>query len=384
MKKPVIFFSHSSNDRKVLVRIKELLNKNTDNKFNIYLSSDGQSIPFGVQWLYEIEKALEDSEVTFIFLSPNSIHSKWVSFESGYAYMLYKLKNREKTGHNRRRLVPIGIIGVDVAELGDPFNLLQGFNLQSQDGLNNILKILSDVFRDDDNTLIGEEFDAGDYEYIFSDVYDYGRSIFGEYISTIDVIQFEIVPLSGKIGLDYIRSKAQKFDLQKYNNKSLPDPYGKTKMEMDQFLFKGWEYVRYLYPDNDDEKFVASIDPVAYPIAIKFLDEVIKDLSHTSIDFKPKLTFTIRFIHDVFRISEELKIGAKLLRTDISFDSSKAEFYIFDGARFKFLDEIENNPQLILEIKYNQSSLEEFNIGKLISQLWECGILQRGRITSIG
>ncbi len=380
----MIFFSHSSRDKEVLRRIKELLNNHTDHRFDIYLSSDGQSIPFGVQWLHEIENALESSEVTFIFLSPSSLHSKWVTFESGYAYMLYKLKNREKSGNNRRRLVPIGIIGVDIAKLGDPFNLLQGFNLTSEDGLNNILKILSDVFGDDDNKLIGKKFDESDYEYIFSDVYSYGRSIFGEYISTIDVIQFEIVLLAGKIGLEYIRSKAQKFELQKFNNKSVPNPFGNTRMEMDQYLFKGWEFVRYLNLENNDEKFVASIDPLAYPIAIKFLDEVIKDVSQIGIDFKPKLTFTIRFIHNVFRLNDELKIGAKLLRTDISFDNSMPEFFTYDATRFKFLDEAENNHQLILEIEYKQGVLEKLNIGELISQLWECGILQRGRATSIG
>ena len=47
MEKPTIFFSHSSKDRNAILPIKEKLMKVTCGVIQIFMSSDGQSIPFG-------------------------------------------------------------------------------------------------------------------------------------------------------------------------------------------------------------------------------------------------------------------------------------------------------------------------------------------------
>ncbi len=47
MEKPTIFFSHSAKDRNVILPIKEKLIKITSGVIQIFMSSDGQSIPFG-------------------------------------------------------------------------------------------------------------------------------------------------------------------------------------------------------------------------------------------------------------------------------------------------------------------------------------------------
>ena len=46
MEKPTIFFSHSSKDRDAILPIKEKLMKITSGVIQIFMSSDGQSIPF--------------------------------------------------------------------------------------------------------------------------------------------------------------------------------------------------------------------------------------------------------------------------------------------------------------------------------------------------
>ena len=56
-------------------KLKELLTKKVGSTLGIFASSDGQSIPLGRNWVYEIEQALEKSKIVFVLLSPNSIRS---------------------------------------------------------------------------------------------------------------------------------------------------------------------------------------------------------------------------------------------------------------------------------------------------------------------
>ena len=80
--KPTIFFSHSSKDKLILNRLKESLLELTHNSIEIFLSSDGQSIPFGKNWVYSIEDALKEAKLMFVFLTPNSIQSNWIQPKS--------------------------------------------------------------------------------------------------------------------------------------------------------------------------------------------------------------------------------------------------------------------------------------------------------------
>ena len=47
MEKPTIFFSHSSHDRELILPVKAKLDMITAQVLDIFMSSDGQSIPFG-------------------------------------------------------------------------------------------------------------------------------------------------------------------------------------------------------------------------------------------------------------------------------------------------------------------------------------------------
>jgi len=71
MNKPKIFFSHSSKDTKVLNRLKEALLKKTVNAVEIFLSSDGQSIRVGSNWVYGVEYGMDQTQLMMSFLSPN-------------------------------------------------------------------------------------------------------------------------------------------------------------------------------------------------------------------------------------------------------------------------------------------------------------------------
>lgn len=133
MSKPTLFFSHSSKDKDVILSIKNKLDSATGGVMDIFMSSDGQSIPFGTNWIYKIEEGLQVAKIMFVFVTENSISSGWIYFEAGYAYS------------KGIQVIPVGI-GVDIGLLKAPLNLLQGFNISSEDSLNNFITIVNRTF----------------------------------------------------------------------------------------------------------------------------------------------------------------------------------------------------------------------------------------------
>lgn len=133
MSKPTLFFSHSSKDKEMVLAIKNKVMQYTSGTLEIFQSSDGESIPFGTNWIHKVEEGLKEAKVMFVFITEQSISSGWIYFEAGYAY--------SKDVH----VIPVGI-GVSVGDLKAPLNLLQGFNITSADSLNNFLTIINREF----------------------------------------------------------------------------------------------------------------------------------------------------------------------------------------------------------------------------------------------
>jgi len=106
--KPVVFFSHSSRDKSELALLKQLFVEKTGGAVEVFLSSDGQSIPLGRNWVHRIEEALGQAKLLITFITKNSIGSSWVSFEAGFAYS------------KGVRVVPVGFLGLDIAQVPHP------------------------------------------------------------------------------------------------------------------------------------------------------------------------------------------------------------------------------------------------------------------------
>ena len=149
--KATIFFSHSSLDKENIIPIKNRLAEITAGVLNIFMSSDGQSIPFGNNWVHKIEKGLNEAKIMFVFVTPNSIDSAWIYFETGFAYS------------KGIKVVPIGI-GVKIANLKPPLNLLQGFDIESVDSMNNLIDIINKEFE----LNFKSDFNEKDYDMILN------------------------------------------------------------------------------------------------------------------------------------------------------------------------------------------------------------------------
>jgi hypothetical protein len=149
MSKPTVFFSHSSKDKEQILAIKDKLNKATGGVLDIFLSSDGQSIPFGTNWVHKVEQGLKDTTIMFVFATENSIRSGWIYFEAGFAYS------------KGIKVVPVGL-GVSINDLKAPLSLLQGFDIESADSMNNIIAIINREF----DYRFSEAFSPSDYQEI--------------------------------------------------------------------------------------------------------------------------------------------------------------------------------------------------------------------------
>jgi hypothetical protein len=175
MNKPVIFFSHSSRDAAMLGKLKDLFVSKTGGTIDVFVSSDGQSIPLGRNWVHRIEEALQQAKIMFVFITPNALKkSNWLFFESGFAYS------------KDIRVIPV-TYGIDFDHLPAPLNLLQGFNLTSEDSLDNFIAIVNEAF--------GYKHSACFTKEEFNEIVSLGNTLslgkLGNYSSFIDGIIIE-------------------------------------------------------------------------------------------------------------------------------------------------------------------------------------------------
>ena len=66
MSKPTLFFSHSSKDKDMVLAIKNKVMQYTSGTLEIFQSSDGESIPFGTNWIHKVEEGLKEAKVMFV------------------------------------------------------------------------------------------------------------------------------------------------------------------------------------------------------------------------------------------------------------------------------------------------------------------------------
>jgi len=185
--KPTLFLSHAAKDGLSISLLKDRLLSLTGSALEIFLSSDGQSIPFGRNWVHEVEEALKRAKLMYVFISPAALDSRWVLFESGYAYA------------KGIRVVPVGILGVDLARIGPPLGLLQGFNVTSGSTMNNLVTIINTTF----DYSFEEVLDDSDYEGSFLGGQTQSDSLLGRHSYLISDISFQTIcghtPESGEV-----------------------------------------------------------------------------------------------------------------------------------------------------------------------------------------
>jgi hypothetical protein len=176
MEKPIVFLSHSSLDKAPLAALKKILDERAAGGLNFFLSSDGESIRFGRNWVVGISDALAKAELMFVFLSARSAESKWIHFEAGCA------------SGKGIEVVPVCLPGIDLNRISPPLSLLHGFNLHSTEAMGNLARICNEKFQ----RKISETFSREDFNNSIGSIIGYGAGFFGEQSWAIDKIEVSI------------------------------------------------------------------------------------------------------------------------------------------------------------------------------------------------
>lgn len=173
--KNIVFLSHSSKDKKQLVEFKKALETKTNGTIEFFLSSDGQSIPLGRNWVASVGHSLDEAKLAFLLLTANSINSTWVAFEAGFMHA------------KGIRVIPVGLPGIELGQIPPPIGLLQGFNMHSHESMNNFFEILNQEFKHQHKPT----FTQDDFRVLFGTDSELGSGFFGEYSALVRGISFE-------------------------------------------------------------------------------------------------------------------------------------------------------------------------------------------------
>lgn len=345
MDKPTVFFSHSSIDRDYISVLQKGVNERTSGTINIFQSSDGESIPFGNNWVHKIEENLLKAKIMFVFVSPESLSSSWIYFESGFAYA----KNV--------RVIPIGIKGVDIGKLRPPLNLLQGFNLVSEEGMNNIVSILNNTFQCN----FPASFNAGDYAKI--SMFDEG-SILNSHgvIEKINYISFSFPNAISKGDpsekLLIVSEVVTEFH-KKLNKLGVQSAFsGKDKLYAHGLI---------AYLDNKTHSLMVKIDPYM----LKTYEELISNIfDGMYYDGSPvKCWFEVIMNDSVAMETTDFKVSSKLSQENVELLESNGGFYKFKDISFTIVsaDEIYNRESKAkVRVIYGMG---DFQVAKLVDLL---------------
>lgn len=356
MDKPTIFFSHSSIDREYISELKGMITGRTSGTVNIFQSSDGESIPFGNNWVHKIEENLHKAKVMFVFVSPKSISSSWIYFESGFAYA---------KGVN---VIPVGIKGVDVGALKPPLNLLQGFNILLSGGISNIVSVLNREF--------ACSFDTSFSNVDFERLCQFDDGVFGkgnEDLELVDYISFNLSTLAGgtnsqdenDIFEDAIERLKEK--LQKLNVQTAQSYEGDLHAHGLVASFYGGSF-------SKQKSLSIKIDP--YMLSV--FESLISEISLKMYEKRDPVNgwFKVYFKSGVELETEGFKVSSRLAKVDVGFSSHGGGIHNYQGLDFALEHSSTHlNRKAGLRVVYKQGTFKLNTFLELLSILRKVGVV---------
>jgi hypothetical protein len=118
-----VFISHISEEAPVAASLKAALEQDFLGIIDVFVSSDGESIAAGEDWLRSIDEALRNSALLITLCSPASIRRPWINFEAGATWIL------------KVPIIPLCHAGLTPHDLPMPLSLRQGLSLNDAEGL---------------------------------------------------------------------------------------------------------------------------------------------------------------------------------------------------------------------------------------------------------
>lgn len=125
--KKIIFVSHISEEKELAILLKKNIKELLLSSVDVFVSSDDHSIKLGNKWLETVINNLEQCIFIIVLCSQESIKKPWINFEFG-------------AGWTRKiPIIPICHSNLTVDNLPIPLNLLQGFDIQKQGKLTELI-----------------------------------------------------------------------------------------------------------------------------------------------------------------------------------------------------------------------------------------------------
>lgn len=380
MDKPTIFFSHSSKDKDLILPIKNKLTDITSGTMDIFMSSDGQSIPFGRNWVSKIEEGLENAKIMFVFVTPNSIKSEWIYFEAGYAYS------------KEIEVIPVGI-GVHIGELKAPLNLLQGFDILSCDSMNNFISIINKkfflTFKDD-----FEESDyVPNYQAVFNDkikidfwkVFKVGLykcySQYPAFSKESDIIRYDIDEFYNNIR-DYLnRNKIQHSEsIEKLSISEIK----KLLVNGIKIIVSGEEIEPKGGRIDQNHKINFYLSTYNFKESFELFVRLINIIGDDTISLKLELNNTYDCVYKEEQLSSIVSSTDALLYSEDGIDNFKYKGNInwrIEDMYDYYYHHKRNKRALIFSYKKNEANVDD--VINLIDCLYKMGIIYKKEITTI-
>lgn len=128
----LIFLSHIHEEKDLALLIKNVLEEEFSGFVEVFVSSDGVSIPAGSNFLKRIEDGLIHCNAGLYLISPSSVKRNWINFELGALW----IRNKVNILNNAEEIpaIPLCHSGMLLSDLPQPINNLNGVqaNISSQ------------------------------------------------------------------------------------------------------------------------------------------------------------------------------------------------------------------------------------------------------------
>ncbi len=128
----LVFLSHIHEEKKLALIFKKYLEEEFSGFVEIFVSSDGITIPAGSNFLRRIEEGLINCKAGVYLISPYSIKRNWINFELGAVW----IRNKQNMLSDEPEIptIPVCHSGMKLSDLPQPINNLNAIqgNIASQ------------------------------------------------------------------------------------------------------------------------------------------------------------------------------------------------------------------------------------------------------------
>lgn len=136
LNKTIVFVSYAHEDAPFASAIKAWLEENLNDRadlIDVFVSSHRANVQYGDVWFDNLRANLKDAKICICLVSPHSVESRWLYFESGAAFL------------RGIPVVPICLGGVQIKDLQQPLNFSEALELPNWEGESNLMNMVARV-----------------------------------------------------------------------------------------------------------------------------------------------------------------------------------------------------------------------------------------------